>query len=64
LEQKIRKFELEPQSKEEVLSNIRKLRKDLGLEGISHDKEHIMGILKKTGSISDEVLRTREQDRQ
>lgn len=64
LEQKIHKFELQAQSKEELLSNIKKLRKDLGLEGVSYDKERLRRILEKTGPLSDEVLRMREQDRQ
>ena len=64
LEQKLSVFKLEPQSKEQSLANIKQLRRDLHLEGVSTNKEHIRSILKKVGSLTDELLAIREQDRE
>jgi hypothetical protein len=52
---------LQPLSKEEALASLKKLRKDLGLEGIHTNRERIQSILKKLGPLSDEVTRMRRE---
>jgi hypothetical protein len=49
---------LEPLSKQEALESIRKFKRDLGLNK-KVDKKHIQDILKKSGSLSDEVNKMR-----
>jgi hypothetical protein len=64
LENKIRAIKLEPQSKKQAIANIKQLKRDLGLEGIKNDKGRIRAILKKSGSLTKELLAMREQERQ
>lgn len=64
LERRIKSFKLEPQSKEQALANIKRLRKDLNLENVHADKNRVKAILKKAGSLTDELLAMREQDRE
>ena len=64
LERRIKSFKLEPQSKEQALANIKRLRKDLNLENVHTDKNRVSAILKKAGSLTDELLAMREQDRE
>ena len=64
LERRIKSFKLEPQSKEQALANIKRLRKDLNLENVHTDKNRVKAILKKAGSLTDELLAMREQDRE
>lgn len=62
-EDKEKKNELKPMSKEEALASIKKFKDDFGLVGTNTSKERIRGILKKSGLLSDEVDKTRrEQD--
>jgi hypothetical protein len=52
---------LEPLSKEEALASIRKFREDFHLTEIHADKKDIQNILKKAGSLSDEVTKMRHE---
>lgn len=64
LEKKLSAFKLESQTKEKALENIKRLRKDLDLENIHPDRKRLQAILQKSGSLTDELLTMREQDRE
>lgn len=64
LEKKLNAFKLESQTKEKALENIKRLRKDLDLENIHPDRKRLRAILQKSGSLTDELLTMREQDRE
>jgi hypothetical protein len=56
-------FKIEPQSKDQALANIRKMRSDLGIDKMQVDKHQIQEILKRAGSLADEILSSREKER-
>jgi hypothetical protein len=56
-------FKIEPQSKDQALANVRKMRSDLGIENMQVDKNQMNEILKRAGSLTDEVLSSREKER-
>ena len=59
---KLKEFKIEPQSKEQALANIQKMRSDLGLKKkVSESK--LQDVLKRAGSLTDEILATREKER-
>lgn len=62
-EDKEKKNELKPLSKEDALASIKRFKNDFGLEGIRTSKERIQNILRKSGLLSEEVdITRREQD--
>lgn len=64
LDHKAKGSKLEPQTKEEALANIKRLRNDLGLDNIKANGKDIKRILKRTGSLSEEAVKMRhEQDK-
>ncbi len=60
---KLKSFRIEPQSKEQALENIRKLKKTVGMSGIKSDKTQLSEILKRAGSLTQEVLESRKKER-
>lgn len=63
LAHKIKGSKIEPQSKEEAMANIQRLRNDLGLKNKRGNREHIRNVLKNAGSLSEEAVKMRrEQD--
>lgn len=56
-------FKIEPQSKDQALANIRKMRSDLGIDKMQVDKRQVQEILKRAGSLTDEILSSREKER-
>lgn len=64
LEHKLRSFKIEPQSKEEALENIRKLKSNIGMLGKKSSKKEVLEILKRAGSLTEEVLESRKKERQ
>ncbi|GEM_PF-1785257 len=63
LDSRLNGFEIEPQTPEQALANIRKLKTDLGLPGKKIGKRRLREIYKRTGSFTDEVLKAREKER-
>ena len=65
---KLKNFRLEPQSTEQALANIRKMRSDLGIERASSKdnrrEEQLREILKRAGPFTDEILASREKERE
>lgn len=59
---KLKGFRIEPQSKEQAVANIHKMRTDLGLTGVS--EQEVQDALKKAGSLTDAILTSREKERQ
>lgn len=64
LELKLKSFKIEPQSKEEALENIRKLKSNIGMLGKKSSKKEVLEILKRAGSLTEEVLESRKKERQ
>jgi hypothetical protein len=62
LDFKLKEFKIEPQSKEQALANIQKMRSDLGLKKKVSESE-LQDVLKRAGSLTDEILATREKER-
>jgi len=63
LQMKIKSYNVRPQTAEQAIANIRKMREDLGLTGHTVDKNRLKSIFKKSGSFTDEVLETRKTER-
>jgi len=63
LEQKLKPYKTEPQSKEKALANIEKLKSEIGMKDVKSDKEDVKAILKRAGSLSDEIIGLRMKDR-
>jgi hypothetical protein len=59
---KLKEFKIEPQSKEQALASIQKMRSDLGLKKKVSESE-LQDALKRTGSLADEILAIREKER-
>ncbi len=60
---KLKSFRIEPQTKEQAQANIRKLKADIGMTNVKADKETVRDIIKRVGSLTDEVLESRERAR-
>ena len=60
---KLKSFRIEPQAKEQAQANIRKLKADIGMENVRADKKIVREIMKRAGSLSDEILQSRERAR-
>lgn len=64
LDLKLKSFKIEPQTKEQALANVKKLKIDLGLDDSKKvDKERLKEIIKRAGSFSEEVIATRKSER-
>lgn len=63
LEQRLKPYKTEPQSKEKALANIEKLKAEIGMKGVKSDKEDVKEILKRAGSLSDEIIELRKNER-
>ena len=63
LQAKIKPYYVQPQTAEQAIANIRKMKKDLGLTDYTVDKNRLKSIFKKSGSFTDEVLETRKNER-
>lgn len=63
LDFKLRRVKIEPQTKEQALANVRKLKADLGVGNKKADKEKVRKILKHAGSMTDEILDSRRKER-
>lgn len=63
LDLKLSNFKIKPLTKEQALKNIRKMRSDLGIEGMKVDKKELQKILKRAGSLCEEILELRRQER-
>jgi hypothetical protein len=63
LELKLKSFKLEPQTPEQALESIRKMKKDLNLKNWKVAKKKLNDILEKADSFADEVLETRNEER-
>lgn len=60
---KLKSFKIEPQTKDQALANIRKLKADVGMANVRSSQKEVSEILKRAGSLTDEVLAAREKDR-
>ena len=56
-------FKTTPQSKEIALENLRRLKAEVGMQDIKSDKNEVKEILKKAGSLSDEIIELRKKER-
>lgn len=64
LDFKLKGFKIEPQTTEQALANIKKLKDDLGIKGEKKvSKARLRSIYKRAGSFSDEVIETRKKER-
>lgn len=63
LDLKLGSFKAEPQTKEQALKNLQKLKKDIGMINVRGNKEEVRAILKRAGSLSEEILDLRKQER-
>lgn len=60
----LKSFKIEPQTTEQALANVKKLKDDLGLNGGKKvRKARLRSIYKHAGSFTDEVIETREKER-
>ena len=64
LEFKLKSFKIEPQPKHQALENIQKLKADIGMLDKKTDKRELEEILKRAGSLTEEVLESRKKERQ
>jgi cell division protein FtsX len=63
LDLKLKSFRIEPQSKEQAQEIIRKLKADIGMANVKADKKKVRQILRRAGSLTDEILKSREKAR-
>jgi len=63
LDLKLKSFRIEPQSKEQALANIRKLKAEIGMAHVKADKAKVHEIIRRAGSLTDEILESRERAR-
>jgi len=63
LEAKLRAFKTTPQSKESALQRVRRLKAEVGMEDVKSDKNEVKAILRKAGSLSDEIIELRKNER-
>ena len=63
LEFKLKSFKIEPQTKEQALENIHNLKRNIGMLGKKSDKMEVANILKKSGSLTEEVFRIRKKEK-
>lgn len=64
LDFRLKSFKIEPQTKEQALANIRKMRSDLGIDKTHPDKGELKEVLRRAGSLTDEILSYREKERE
>ena len=60
---KLKGFRIKPQTKEQAQGNIRKLKADIGMANVKADKQMVRDIIKRAGSLTDEILESRERAR-
>jgi len=60
---KIKSYNVQPQTADQAIANIRKMKQDLGLTEHAVDKNRLKSIFEKSGSFSDEVIETRKNER-
>lgn len=63
LQMKIKSYNAQPQTAEQAIANIRKMKQDLGLTDRAVDKNRLKSIFEKSGSFTDEVLEARKNER-
>lgn len=63
LEQRLKPYKTEPQSKDRVLANLEKLKAEIGMKDVKSDKQDVKEILKRAGSLSDEIIELRKKER-
>ena len=63
LDFKLKSLKIEPRTKEQALSNVRRLKAVLGVANKKADKEKVREILKHVGSMTDEILDLRRKER-
>lgn len=63
LQMKIKSYNVQPQTAEQAIANIRKMKEDLGLTDRAVDKNRLKSIFEKSGSFTDEVLEARKNER-
>jgi len=63
LEKRLKSYKTEPQSKDKALENLEKLKDEIGMKGIRSDKKEVKEILKRAGSLSDEIIELRKKER-
>ena len=61
LEFKLKSFKIEPQTTVQALENIHNLKRDIGMLGKKTDKTEVASILKRAGSLTEEVLESRKK---
>lgn len=63
IQMKIKSYNAQPQTAEQAIANIKKMREDLDLTGHAVDKNKLKSIFEKSGSFTDEVLEARKNER-
>lgn len=63
LEQRLKLYKTLPQSKDKALKNLEKLKDEIGMKGVRSDKKEVTVILKRAGSLSDEIIELRKKER-
>lgn len=63
LDLKLKGFKVKPQTKEQALKNLERLKKDIGMANVKSNKEEVRKILKRAGSLSEEILYLHKQER-
>lgn len=63
LETKLKAFTTTPESKEKALESLRRLKAEVGLKDIQSNRNEVREILKKAGSLSDEITELRKKER-
>lgn len=63
LEMKLKSYKTIPQPKEQALDNLRRLKAEIGMKDERSSREEVKAILKKAGSLSDEISELRKKER-
>ena len=63
LEHRLRPYKTHPQPKGKALANIEKLKAEIGMKGVKSNKEDVKAILKRAGSLADEIIELRKKER-
>lgn len=60
---KLRSYKTQPESETKALEKLEKLKAEVGMKGVRSDTSEVRAILKRAGSLSEEILELRKQER-
>jgi len=60
---RLRSYTTQPLPKEKALENLDRLKAEIGMTGVRSDVSEVKEIVKRAGSLSDEIIELRKKER-